>query len=380
LPGNDETTLPLLLELIRQVAAQRNDQATVALLQGGILRASDHKPRQARLLEALGEGLRRRGQSFSGLLDEKTANGELRDQLKKLFAEAAEEVQGTDRGLGGREVGVRLLAFADDDTAFAVLPELFSPQVTPELQQAAVRSLAAHAADRVAETLLANWKSFAPALRRDVVDVLVQSETGASQLLAAVSSGTIKAGEIERDKKQLLLKHPQERVRDAARSILGAVAENRKKVVEDYQSALSLAADIGRGRQVYAKTCAGCHRAGSEGFAVGPDLVSTQNKSPDDLLIALLDPNREAQPAYINYSAQTVDGKVFAGIIAAENAASVTLKRAEAKEDVIQRENLDVLASSGQSLMPEGLEKDLSPQQVADVLAFIKSLPPPAAK
>jgi len=217
-------------------------------------------------------------------------------------------------------------------------------------------------------------------LRRDVVDVLVQSETGASQLLAAVSSGAVKAGEIERDKKQLLLKHPQERVRDAARSILGAVAENRKKVVADYQAALSLAADAGRGRQVYAKTCAGCHRAGSEGFAVGPDLVSTQNKSPDDLLIALLDPNREAQPAYINYSAQTVDGKVFAGIIAAENAASVTLKRAEAKEDVVQRENLDVLASSGQSLMPEGLEKDLTPQQVADVLAFIKSLPPPATK
>jgi putative heme-binding domain-containing protein len=378
LPGNDDTALPLLLELIRQVAAQRNDQATIALLQGGILKESHRKPRQARLLEALGEGLRRRGQSLSGLLDEKAANDELRNQMRKLFTEAAEEVQGTDHGLGGRDVGVRLLAFADEDTALAVLPELFSPQTSPELQQAAVKSLAAHAPERVAEALLANWRSFAPALRRDVVDVLVQSETGASQLLVAVSSGEIKLGEIERDKKQLLLKHPQEKVRDAAKNVLGAVAENRKKVVEDYQAALSLAADAGRGRQVYAKTCAGCHRAGTEGFAVGPDLISTQNKSPDDLLIALLDPNREAQPAYINYSAQTVDGKVFAGIIASENAASVTLKRAEAKEDVIQRENLDVLASSGQSLMPEGLEKDLSPQQVADVLAFIKSLPPPA--
>ena len=89
-----------------------------------------------------------------------------------------------------------------------------------------------------------------------------------------------------------------------------------------------------------------------------------------------MDPNREAQPAYVNYTAQTADGKVFTGIIATENAASVTLRRAEAKEDVVQRENLETLISSGQSLMPEGLEKDLTKQQIADVLAFIKSLPP----
>ncbi|MFO0919287.1 MAG: PVC-type heme-binding CxxCH protein [Planctomycetaceae bacterium] len=375
LADQEELTFPLLVELARQIAAQGDGSATVKLL-GETLKPEGRLPQQSRLLVAIGEGLRRRGQSFKEL----NVDDALFGRLQGFFFHAAEEAQGSDRGLGGRNMGIELLAFADDDTAFAVLPELFSPQISPELQHAAVRSLAAHAPERVAETLLANWRGFAPALRRDVIDVLVQSETGASQLLAAVSSGVIKLGEIERDKKQLLLKHPQQKVRDAARDILGAVAENRKKVVEDYQSALSLAADAGRGRQVYAKTCAGCHRAGTEGFAVGPDLISTQNKSLDDLLIALLDPNREAQPAYINYSAQTVDGKVFAGMISAENAASVSLKRAEAKEDVLQRENLEALVSSGQSLMPEGLEKDLSPQQVADVLAFIKSLPPPATK
>jgi len=136
---------------------------------------------------------------------------------------------------------------------------------------------------------------------------------------------------------------------------------------------LSLEADVARGHAVYRKICFQCHRAGSEGHAVGPDLVSVQNKSPDDLLIAILDPNREAQPIYTTYTAATLQGQVYTGIIAAETAASLTLRRAEAKEDTVQRDQLDELLSNGVSLMPEGVEKDLSPQQIADVIAFIKA-------
>ena len=92
------------------------------------------------------------------------------------------------------------------------------------------------------------------------------------------------------------------------------------------------------------------------------------------MLIAILDPNREAQPNYNTYTILTDGGRSYSGIIATETANSITLRRAEAKEDVILRSNIDELISSGVSLMPEGLEKDLSPQDVADVIAFIKSI------
>jgi putative heme-binding domain-containing protein len=131
---------------------------------------------------------------------------------------------------------------------------------------------------------------------------------------------------------------------------------------------------------VYAKICIQCHRAGNEGHAVGPDMASVQNKSPDDLLIAILDPNRESLPIYISYTALTLQGTVATGIIAAESGSSLTLRRAEAKEDVILRDQLDELLSNGVSLMPEGMEKDLTPQQIADVIAFIKAQTPPAKK
>lgn len=148
---------------------------------------------------------------------------------------------------------------------------------------------------------------------------------------------------------------------------------NRKQVVEKYQAALELTGDAVRGRMLYGKTCVQCHRAGTAGHLVGPDFVSVQNKSPADLLIAILDPNREAQPNYQTYTAVTKQGKIHTGIISAETGASVTLKRAEAKEDVVLRDTLDELVSNGTSLMPEGLEKELDLQQLADVIAAIKS-------
>ena len=61
-------------------------------------------------------------------------------------------------------------------------------------------------------------------------------------------------------------------------------------------------------------------------------------------------------------------------MIAAETGASLTLRRAEGKQDVIRRADIDQLVSSGKSLMPEGFEKDLAPGQIRDIIAFVKSL------
>ena len=66
----------------------------------------------------------------------------------------------------------------------------------------------------------------------------------------------------------------------------------------------------------------------------------------------------------------TQDGRTYSGIIAAESAGSVTLRKAEGKEDVVLRSQIETLSSTGLSLMPEGMEKDLDKQQIADVIAL----------
>jgi putative heme-binding domain-containing protein len=149
-------------------------------------------------------------------------------------------------------------------------------------------------------------------------------------------------------------------------------------VIDAYQSALTLTADSRRGLEVFRKTCATCHRLGDVGHAVGPDLASVGDKSPQGLLIAVLDPNRAVEARYLNYYAVTKNGLTSTGVLASETATSITLVGPEGKKQVILRTDLEEFFSTGKSAMPEGLEKDLKPQDLADLIAFIRSAGGPA--
>jgi putative heme-binding domain-containing protein len=79
-------------------------------------------------------------------------------------------------------------------------------------------------------------------------------------------------------------------------------------------------------------------------------------------------------PEYINYTVNTQDGRTFTGVITAETATSITLRRAEGQSDTVLRANIDELQSTGLSLMPEGLEKQVTPKEMADLIAYLMSI------
>ncbi len=97
-------------------------------------------------------------------------------------------------------------------------------------------------------------------------------------------------------------------------------------------------------------------------------------RGADAILTNVLDPSREVNPQFVNYSLVTDDGRTITGLIGAESATAVTLKRAEGQSDTVLRVNIDELASTGLSLMPEGLEKQIDKQALADVIAYIMQL------
>ena len=87
----------------------------------------------------------------------------------------------------------------------------------------------------------------------------------------------------------------------------------------------------------------------------------------------MLDPNRNVDSRYIAYAAATTSGRTFNGLLASETATAITLRGQEGKQETLLRTDLDELVSTRKSLMPEGLEKDLSRQQLADVIAYLTS-------
>ena len=95
----------------------------------------------------------------------------------------------------------------------------------------------------------------------------------------------------------------------------------------------------------------------------------------ETLLVAILDPNRAVEPRYMEYSAITGEGRVYSGIIAAEAGNSLTLIDAHANRHTLLRDDLDELVSTGQSLMPVGLEDLLQqPEELLDLIAYVRSV------
>jgi putative heme-binding domain-containing protein len=147
---------------------------------------------------------------------------------------------------------------------------------------------------------------------------------------------------------------------------------DRKKIVETYKVAVEKKGDAARGREIYRKNCMGCHRAAGAGKEVGPDLTTVKQRTVEELIVAIMDPNREVNPQFVAVRIKTTSDQVLDGLIAAENATSVTIKRQEGLVDTILRVNIDKMIRSTLSLMPEGLEKTVDPQALADLIQFIK--------
>ena len=194
-------------------------------------------------------------------------------------------------------------------------------------------------------------------------------------LLAAIESGRLPSADIEPVRLKLLLSHADESIRRRAKRLLEKIDVGRRQdVVDSYRPALKLNGDPQSGQATFRKVCSPCHRLEDFGHDIAPTLATFQNRGAEAILLNVLDPNREVNPQYVNYQLITTDGRTVTGIIAAETATSVTLKRAEGEQDTVLRVHIDELSSTALSLMPEGLEKELDRQAMADLIAYLLSL------
>src|SRR5262249_21442506 len=101
------------------------------------------------------------------------------------------------------------------------------------------------------------------------------------------------------------------------------------------------------------------------------NLANIRAWNPEQVLINILDPNREVAPNFIAYTVVTTEGRVIYGLLADDGATSLTLKRPDGIAETVLRSDIDEIAGSGQALMSEGLEKSISQQNMADLITFL---------
>jgi putative heme-binding domain-containing protein len=297
------------------------------------------------------------------------------NRLRELFQTSLDFADDTTAALPRRLLATKLLASASGPEATSVLLKRLDPGEPAELQVAAVRALTQPGnTSGVRELLVAErWAAFTPGVRATILGALLSRPVHQSALLDALESGAISTGALDTSQRELLRKSKNEAARERAKKILAsAESGDRRRAFEEVKACLALAPVAANGRKVFGRLCASCHRLDREGVAVGPDLFGIRNQSKESILLHIVLPEQEVAPNFASYICETNDGRVFSGLIAAEAPGSVTLRQAQGLEETIPREEIASLTASPLSLMPQEMEKAMTAQELADLLAYLK--------
>jgi putative heme-binding domain-containing protein len=298
------------------------------------------------------------------------------ESIKRLIAECHGAAMATDQEQSASQPWCILaLGACRDPESTKLLLSLATGSYPLTARLAAVQALSELPDASVAQTLLSadHFTTYSPSLRETVLSALLSQKTHLPGVLAAVAGGDVPAAAIDSLRRRQLTEHGDAAIREQARELFSpASAGERAQVFQQLRDVLQLTPQAENGRVIFRKACANCHRLDREGVAVGPDLFGIRNQPKETLLLHIILPEHEIAPQYVAYSVQTSDGRVLNGLLAAETANSITLRQALGKEETVLRDDIDQMQASTLSLMPQELEKQMSKQELCDLLAYLK--------
>ncbi len=266
------------------------------------------------------------------------------------------------------------------DAAAAALGER-GPQ-TQNFRAAVLAALGKLDDPRVAAVVLADYPKMEPDLRPRAIELLTQRADWGRQLVRAVADKKVPADALNVNQVKRLLAVKDPALVKQVKELWGTVREGRnperEKVVAEMGRFLrQTRGDARAGAVVFKNLCGQCHKIYGEGQDVGPDLTGNGRASFDQLVSNVFDPSLVIGPAYQATSVTTTQGRVLTGLLVEDNARRVVLKLQGGKLETVPRDQVEEVTVSPLSLMPEGIEKQLKPQEIADLFAFLTLDKPP---
>ena len=171
-----------------------------------------------------------------------------------------------------------------------------------------------------------------------------------------------------------LLKNRDPEIARLAQALFGGpAAGSRAAVIAEYAAALRIKGDAGAGRRSSSANARLATRSAIAALPSAPTSRARPRADPAALLANILDPNAVVQPGYLQYLVVDQNGRTYSGVIAAETATSLALRRGDGAEDTILRAQVAEIAGTGLSMMPEGFEKTISKPEMADLIAFLRA-------
>ena len=274
-----------------------------------------------------------------------------------------------------RQEALDALVSAQDEGTPEVLHRLLDDV---PMQKGAIAALASFPHAATPPALLAAYRGLSDASRQAAIAALVSRPDWTMSLLDAIAAGTVPRGDLSAFTVGRLAQSADGQVLARLNEVWGtirATPENRTAEIEKWRVALGpdamKAADVSRGRAVFATTCGSCHLLHGEGGKIGPDLTGSNRTDLDYLLANLLDPGAVVGRDYQMTTVITQDGRSLAGIVVQETPTSLVLQT-PTERITLSLADVDERHLAPQSLMPENQLAQLAAEAARDLVAYLR--------
>jgi putative membrane-bound dehydrogenase-like protein len=299
-------------------------------------------------------------------------NGPLGQMVKQRISSIVPQVKDTSVPHGTRQALAKQLIPAleiDPEAISAVSVALNDPDGDVNGKRQIIQQLGELSGGGIATTLVKAYETVPSELRSELFDQLVKRPEATGALLDAVKAGSIDRAIFAPGDVARLRSHPNKQIAKRANDLFKVNNAAKDAIIAKLTPEVEKPGNAAQGKMLFTAACAICHKLGDIGVAVGPPLDGMGAHGPAELLVHIVDPNREVDPSFWAFNITTKKGETLVGVVTSENSATVTLAtqvgvREIAKSDIDKREN------TRRSLMPEGLDA-LGPEPLRDILAFI---------
>jgi len=379
-----QSKIPMVSNYIARRAVAAEQVATVIASIGRAQGSAQRIP----LLEGLRDGLagQRYLQAPKGwaalekkLMDSKDdKERSLTLRLGQLFGSAeagkARLVQLKDPGTNLEERKDILLSFSQEvyAPAFDVIIGFLDE---PKLREAALRAIASYDDQSIPGEVLKRYSQFSGLEKSIAVQTLSTRRSSALELFSALRNGTIPRSDVSAVSARQLNRVLGPSFADFWGSI-ESLSKDKQIAMDRYRILLTdeyvSHADVKAGKELFAQSCASCHKLYGEGGEIGPELTGSNRADLEYIMNNMVDPSGEIPEGYQLVTVNMQDGRTYAGNIASEDDKQVTLRMVGqnvtlAKSDILSRQTLPV------SMMPEGLLAALDDRQVRDLIAYLRT-------
>jgi putative membrane-bound dehydrogenase-like protein len=294
---------------------------------------------------------------------------------------ATEKLQQTDKPA---EL-IDALGMSRVEAAIPVLLETATGKRAPAIRKSALQSLQHFSTPEIAPRLLNSWSELKANadLRTAALELLSRRKPWSLEILKAVGQGTVVRTDVPFDVVERIRRHDDPAIAQLTTKFWGRTrqtpAELQQRIAAVAKTISTGHGDASRGKQIFATTCATCHKLHGEGQTIGPDLTGYERDNLDFLLVSIVDPNAGIREEYTNFELQTTDDLLLTGYVVERAAQAVTIEDAQQGRVTVPQNRIKSLQASSLSRMPEGLLDALNDEQVRDLFAYICS-PGPTAK